>query len=343
LGRQLKKEKESGSFTTKLASAVIIVLMILTGAVGYLLYQGGTDGESIDLIIPRGTSLNQVASILSENEVIDQPQLFKGLLRLTQGSSRVRAGEFRFRKGMRAIDALLVLYHDAPIVHSVTIPEGFTVRQIARVLADATLVNEQRFIDLTLNAGAAQKFKISAPSLEGFLYPNTYAFSKIDGEERIIDRMVQQFLTVYNRDIRAEAQAKGMSMLELVTFASVVEKETGVADERPLVASVFHNRLKKKMRLQSDPTTIYGIKDFDGNLTRAHLRAYSPYNTYVIPGLPPGPIANPGDASMRAVLRPANSPYLYFVATGKGRHVFSETYAEHARRVTTYQLKSSSK
>jgi UPF0755 protein len=328
-----------GSAAVRLASAILVGLLALTCVVTYFLYQGQTDGEITDVILPRGSSLAQVSEILKTNGVIDQPHLFKILLRLTGGASRVRAGEFRFRKRMRAVDAFMVLYHDNPIVHHVTIPEGWTARQIADVLAREKLVDPKRFLDLTLTPVAAAKYSLPTPNLEGFLYPDTYDFSRIDGEERIIDRMVQHFLQVYNKDIKAQAQAQNMDLLTLITLASIVEKETGLDGERTLVSSVFHNRLKKKMRLQSDPTIIYGMGEaYVGKIGKKDILAYTPYNTYVIPGLPPGPICNPGEASLRATLNPAKSSYLYFVANNQGQHLFSETYEQHSRNVNTYQV-----
>jgi UPF0755 protein len=329
---------EKGSISTRLATGLVLVLLVITVGVLGVLYQGTPDGEIRDLIIPRKATLAQVSELLSQEGVIHQPRLFKILLRLSRGSTKVRAGEFRFREGMRAIDALMVLYHGEPIVHQVTVPEGWTVRQIAQILSGEKLVDEKRFLDLTLTPQGPTKYHIDSPTLEGFLFPETYAFSKVDGEERIIDRMVQTFLQRYDHEFRAEVEKTGMSMNSFVTLASIVEKETGADGERELVSSVFHNRLKKNMKLQSDPTTIYGIPDFNGNLTRADLHRYSPYNTYVIPSLPPGPIANPGLAALRATLHPADTKYLYFVSNNHGHHLFSETYEQHARRVNTFQV-----
>jgi UPF0755 protein len=328
----------AGTLSTQLAVGLIVVLLVITVGVLGVLYQGSPDGEIKDIIIPRKATLTQVSEILSEQGVIHQSRLFKILLRLTRGASKVRAGEFRFREGMRAIDALMVLYHGEPIVHQITVPEGWTARQIAQILAAEKLIDEKRFLDLTLTAQGPTKYKVESPTLEGYLFPDTYAFSKVDGEERIIDRMVQTFLQKYDHEFRAEVEKSGMSMNDFVTLASIVEKETGADGERELVSSVFHNRLNKKMKLQSDPTTIYGIPDFNGNLTRADLHRYSPYNTYVIPSLPPGPIANPGLAALRATLHPATTKYLYFVSNNHGRHLFSETYEQHARRVNTFQV-----
>ncbi len=313
--------------------------MFLTIGVGVLLYHGSTEGDIDDVIIPHGATIAKVSEILKEQGVIDSPTLFKLLLRFTGGNSRVRAGEFSFRKNMRVIDAMWVIYHDNPIVHQVTIPEGFNVRQIAAVLASENLVSEKRFLDLTMTKQAATKYGLEAPTLEGFLYPDTYAFSKVDGEEKIIDRMVQHFMEVYRKDLKADADSQKVSLLTLVTLASMIEKETGVDDERPKVSSVFHNRLRKKMKLQSDPTTIYGLANYQGRLRKKDLLGYTAYNTYTIPALPPGPIANPGEASLKAALHPAVTKYLYFVSNNQGSHVFSETYEQHARHVNNYQVK----
>lgn len=321
----------------------LLILAVVIGVATRLLVRTPPNGEGEALVIPRKSSLAQVARILEQNGVIEHADLFKWVLRLTRGASKVRAGEFEFVKGMRWVDALYVLYYSEPILHPITIPEGLTLRQIAPVIASAGLGDPKKFLDLTLTTAAAAKYKIKAPSLEGFLFPDTYSFSKIDGEERIIDTMVQGLLRRWNKEFKADAGSSPLSFEQVITLASIIEKETGVAEERPLVSSVFYNRMQKHMRLQSDPTTIYGISDFNGNLTKADLQRYTPYNTYTIPALPPGPIASPGEASIRAALHPAKTEYLYFVSNNHGSHIFSKTYSQHARQVTTWQKEYFSK
>lgn len=307
-------------------------------AVIYYLYQGAPNGEFKEILIQRGSSIAQVTQILTDNHIITHPTLFKGLLRFTKGEKRVRAGEFRFHSGMSAIDALKVLYYNEPIVHQVTIPEGSSVRQIAEMLAAVKLVDAEIFINKALSESYAAKYHLASPHLEGYLFPDTYTFSRVDREDKIIDQMVQNFFKKTGTGLRESAQKIGMTLESVVTLASIVEKETAAPDERPVVASVFLNRLKKHMRLQSDPTTIYAIPDFKGNITKSDLLRFHPYNTYKIPGLPPGPIASPGLAAIDAVLKPAETDYLYFVASPEGNHIFSQTYGQHSRQVTTNQV-----
>lgn len=330
--------KSGAGFFLKTVFVLVVIVMAGTFSLVYLLYRGDGGPEVKDVLIPRGSTLHQVADRLEKEHVIRNAGLFKLFLRFTDGSHKLRAGEFRFKRDMRMIDALFVLYHDEPIVHQVTVPEGWTARQIAGILAQAGLGSEQRFVELTLSKEAAEKYHLNAPSLEGFLFPETYAFSKVDGEERIVDRMVQEFFKRFDKPLQEEAKKKGFTLEQLVTLASIVEKETGAGTERQLVASVFHNRLRKRMKLQSDPTIIYGLgQAYDGNIHKADILRPTPYNTYTIPALPPGPIASPGIAALMATLRPAQTNYLYFVSNNQGSHIFSETYDMHSRHVTTYQ------
>ncbi len=181
------------------------------------------------------------------------------------------------------------------------------------------------------------EFGIEGESLEGYLFPDTYQFAKRTPPHEIVRRMVTQFQTVYDESFRKRAAQLGMTLREVVTLASIIEKETGNASERGLISAVFHNRLKKKMRLQSDPTVIFALTDFNGNLTKKDLSAPSPYNTYRFIGLPPGPIANPGKESLYAALYPANVDYLYFVSKNDGTHFFSKNLREHNGAVNKYQ------
>ena len=179
---------------------------------------------------------------------------------------------------------------------------------------------------------------IPGKTVEGYLFPETYFFQKQASAEKIIRAMIGRFKSVFTKEWKNRAQELGFSVHEIVTLASIIEKETGVAKERSIISSVFHNRLEKGIRLASDPTVIYGIENFDGNLTRQDLRTRTPYNTYTNYGLPPGPIANPGKAALEAALYPADTPYLYFVAKPDNTHHFSTTLAEHNRAVRKYQL-----
>ncbi len=316
---------------------VILIALLGAGYVGFTLFShSGDSNETVDVLIPRKSSISQVADILESQKVISNKKVFKYLLAFSGGNKKVRAGEFRFHTGLSPIQALKVLYYDESILHPITVPEGWTVRQIAEILAGEKLVNQKRFVDLALNPHAPQKYGFKSPSLEGYLFPDTYSFSVIDGEEKIIDIMVQRLISKIS-PLKSVMLAKGWTTEQVLTLASIVEKETGNPAERPIISSVFQNRLKKKMRLQSDPTTIYGISDFNGNLTKKDLQTPTPYNTYTISGLPPGPIASAGEDAIKSILYPAETEFFYFVSNNNGSHIFSKTYSEHSRHVSTTQ------
>lgn len=334
----MTNEKRSYTFL-RMVFLLGLVLVLLSGTFGYFLIEKTGSGKEHDVVIPRGSSLHLVARQLYREGIIGRERMFSVLLRITNGEYRVRAGEFRFRDGMSLIDALNVLYHSEPIVHVVTIPEGYTMRQIAEILSHAGLVDPARFLDLCSSHELIAQYHLNAKNLEGFLFPDTYSFSKIDGDKKIIEIMVRQFFSKFTEPYQKAAAALGFDTLQIVTLASIIEKETGAPQERELISAVFHNRLKKKMRLESDPTTIYGIANFNGNLTRADLMEHTPYNTYQISGLPPGPIANPGWASLQAALNPAKVDYLFFVSNNRGSSLFSTRYSDHSKYVDKYQKK----
>ena len=306
---------------------------------GILIFSGNKMGEPKELLIPKGATISGVSRLLYEEGVVTRPKLLKYAMRFTRGNKKLRAGEFRFTSEMSVADAMSVLYSADPIVHKITVPEGWNARQIAALLEENKLGKAERFLKIVFAPDSPAKFKLKSPSLEGYLYPDTYSFSRIDTEEVIVDRMVQRFWQEWNTEFAARAKNHPFTMEQLMTLASIVEKETGVSGERKLIASVFYNRLRKRMRLQSDPTTIYGIPNFNGNITKADLLRYSEYNTYTINGLPPGPIASCGHAAIDAVLDPASSEYLYFVSNNQGKHLFSKTYQDHLRYVSSYQAK----
>jgi UPF0755 protein len=229
------------------------------------------------------------------------------------------------------------------VQYEITIPEGYTLAQISRVVEEKRLARSDEFIRRATDPVFLQSLGYDTDSLEGYLYPESYYFSKRVGSEGILRALVKRFEAVYTPEMEKRAEEIGMTRLEVVTLASIIEKETSVEEERPVVSAVFHNRIKKKIPLQSDPTVIYGLPHFNGNLTRKNLKNRSPYNTYRVKGLPPGPIANPGKASLWAALNPAPVEYLYFVSKNDGTHYFSKTLTEHNRAVQKYQRRRSVK
>jgi UPF0755 protein len=292
------------------------------------------------ITVEDGMTLRQVAVNLEKNRIIKNKTFFLLWARLKGYGRNIKSGEYRLSPAMAPVKIFDMLTRGIIITHPVTFPEGFTAGHIAEVLEQNKTISVERsaFLSLVHDPAILKKYGVSGTSLEGYLYPDTYQFSRRQSPESIIAVMVSRFNEVI-LPFKERIGMSGMTLAEVVTLASIVEKETGRADERPLIASVFLNRLKNNMRLDSDPTVIYGIEDFDGNLTREDLRRYTPYNTYVIKGLPPGPISNPGIESIRAVLYPSDTDYLYFVSKNDGYHYFSRTLQEHNRHVAVYQKK----
>ncbi len=289
------------------------------------------------VVVPRGADAREVARILADAGVFPCPTAALWSLRLWGEPGGLKAGVYRYDRPVSPRAVLADLAAGRVELVSVTLPEGWTGREMA-VRLDALGVTDGRALTaLVYDPASPGRWGLPGPTLEGFLYPDTYRFARGLGPERVVDELVRRFRAVVE-PLEPEALRAGLDLLSWVTLASVVEKETGRAEERPVVAAVFLNRLARGMRLESDPTVIYGLDRFDGNLRRADLRRDTPYNTYTRRGLPPGPIANPGRASLKAVVRPADVDYLYFVSRGDGTHVFSATYAEHRRAVARYQL-----
>lgn len=302
----------------------------------YLVSPAKEGGEDRVFFVREGATLRGVSDKLQRKGIINHKWLFLIWARLKGYGREIKAGEYRLNSGMPPVEILEVLRKGIIITHRVTVPEGFTRSQIGELLEKKGLVERGKFRALTGDPDMARRYGISGPDLEGYLYPDTYRFGRGLSCISIIDVMVRRFKEVFS-PFRERAEEVGMSMEEVVTLASIVEKETGLAEERPLIASVFLNRLKKGMRLESDPTVIYGIKEFEGNLKKEDLREPTPYNTYLIRGLPPGPIANPGRGAIEAVLYPADTDYLFFVSKNDGSHYFSKTLSEHNRAVGAYQ------
>jgi UPF0755 protein len=257
--------------------------------------------------------------------------------RLEGVDRQIQHGAYEFREPLTPIALVEKMRSGEAMVIHVLLPEGATARDLTSILEREGLGPEPTFASLTHDAAFAHSLGVVADGLEGYLFPDTYFFSPLDNAQKILGMFVARFHQVFTPELEAEAQRAGFTVHQIVTLASVIEKETAREDERPLVSAVFRNRLRQGMPLQADPTVIYGIENFDGHLTRRDLETPTPYNTYTEPGLPRGPIANPGRSALLAALRPADVSYLYFVARDDGSHEFSSSLADHNRAVNRYQ------
>ena len=295
------------------------------------------EGNSI-LLIPRGTPYSEVTNELKQLGLVNQPRLFRYLSLYLNVASRIRAGEFELNHHWNTWQLLQHLTRGKSITHRVTIPEGWNYKEIVERLVKNELGDREMFMSYFRDPNLLKKTGVpETTTLEGFLFPETYFFSKIDSERQILLTMIRHYRDAYSKEFKKRAQELGLTEYQILTLASIIEKETGSAEDRPLIAAVFHNRLKRRMRLDSDPTVIYGIEDFNGNLTRKDLRTPTAYNTYRRYGLPPTPISSPGRDSLHSALFPAEEVYLYFVARGDGSSQFSRSLREHNQAVNHFQ------
>lgn len=328
----------------RMALFLLLCLLTLSGWLALYSLQSGPGQEAKYAIvtIPPGSGLKQIARILAESGLIDEDVRFLLLAKFLGLAERLPAGEFRLPLGKRPGDVLRQLATAKPVQYAVTIPEGLRIEEVADIFAAGSWCDRERFIDLAHDPEFIKSLGLkSVHSLEGYLYPDTYLLTrKLQDTKSLITMQVNRFIEVWSA--LGNDPDQSMSRHELVTLASVVEKETGTSGERPMIAGVFLNRLKTGMRLQSDPTVIYGLKDFSGNLTKADLKKDHPYNTYVVPALPAGPICNPGQKAMEAVLRPAATDFFYFVSRNNGSHQFSKNLSEHNQAVQEYQRRKKS-
>lgn len=305
----------------------------------YLITPVSDTAETVSVVIPRETGLAGIAEILKDRGLIADDLRFRILAAVSGKGRRLRAGEYAVPPGLTPPELLSLLASGKVSYRRVTIPEGMDREQIAAILAREGWVDQERFLALTRDPDFIARLGLEVIDLEGYLFPDTYKLSRgQQDEESIIEMMVARNRQVLADLVQLYPEAPLSSEHEILTLAAIVEKETGRAGERPLIARVFLNRLKRGMRLQADPTVCYGIPECQGRrLTYRDLERSTPYNTYVIKGLPPGPIASPGRAAIAAVLNPADASYLYFVSKNDGTHHFSTTLAEHNRAVARYQ------
>ena len=325
MGKKRKKK-----LFKKLKYLIAVFTLVCAAFVGYqLLMPTKDDTAEVEVQIPEGTTFREAISILAKGDLIRNETLFLVIGRVTGIDKRIRAGFYVFSGKVTPLDVLLKLRLGKVLEYEVTVVEGDSLLEIGKKLADANLMLPETFKELSSSKTFLDDLEIEGRSLEGYLYPQTYRFSKGTKPKTVLKIMVQKLREELTEELEDRAEQIGWAENEVLTLASIIEKEAVVDSERAIISAVYHNRLKKGMPLQADPTSIYGIKSSRQKITRDDLRRQTEYNTYVIKGLPPGPIASPGIKSIKAALYPAKAPYIYFVAKNDRSHYFSTTLAEH--------------
>jgi UPF0755 protein len=327
---------------------VVVVVLLLVAAAAAIIWSGARYERSYKgyaaaeqfVEIPPGSPISVIGQRLVDAGVVRDRLAFRYALWKTGESRRLQAGEYRFDRPMTSVEVVQKLARGDVYLLPLTFPEGLTIREMAALFEKAGVGPASGFIGAAARRELIADLDPQAADLEGYLFPDTYALPRRTTADRLVELMVQRFLRAFDEPLRTEAIARGYTVREAVTLASLVEEETARADERPLVAAVYVNRLRIGMGLQCDPTVIYALQragTWTGNLRREDLLTDSPYNTYRFAGLPPGPIASPGRASLEAAIRPADVSYQYFVSRNDGSHAFASTLAEHNANVQQWQ------
>ena len=326
---------------------LLLLIVLAAGGAGFWIlqrvrepFQGyGPEPQLVEISSGEGTGA--IGRRLVDAGVVRDNLSFRIALRLSGAERRLQAGEYRFDQPMSAVDVVGKIARGEVDLLPLTFPEGLTVGEMSKIFEASGRGSAQSFVDAARDVSLVRAIDPQARDLEGYLFPDTYALPRRADASKVVHVMVTRFLQVLTPDLRSVAEGRGLSVRQLVTLASIVEKETARAEERPLIAAVYANRLKIGMGLQCDPTVIYALQlagRFDGNLRRDDLAFDSPYNTYKYAGLPPGPIAAPGKGSLEAAARPADTPYLYFVSRNDGSHEFARTLEEHNENVRRFQI-----
>ncbi len=301
----------------------------------------GFDEPEVFVQVPPGASSREIGERLVEAGVVSDLLTYRTAVWLSGDAERLRTGEYRFADPASAVQVVDRIVRGDIYTITITFPEGLTIAKMAEVFEARGLGSADDFVAAAGQASLVADVDSRATDLEGYLFPETYAVPRDVGAPALVRAMVRRFDQVLTPDLRDAAAARGLTVRQLVTLASLVERETARPEERALVAAVYVNRLQQGILLQCDPTVIYALErdgSYTGNLRRVDLELDSPYNTYRVAGLPPGPIAAPGRASLEAAARPADADYLYFVSRNDGTHAFSRTLAEHNRNVRQYQV-----
>ena len=334
----------------KILGVVALVVLAAGGALGYgakRLYDRadephrGYQGAEVFVDIRPGTSTRDIGRQLVATGVVPDERTFRIALWRSGRDRGLQAGEYRFADPVSAMGVVDTLARGQVHLRPITFPEGLTRREMADLFGRSGFGTADEFLAASGRVELVEALDPEATNLEGYLFPETYALPREATADDLVEAMVAQFERIVDEELRAQAAAREFSIREVVTLASLIQRETGLDEERPIVSAVYNNRLGRRMPLQCDPTVIYALQlagVYDGNLTRDNLRFDSPYNTYVYPGLPPGPIAAPGAADLRAAVQPAAVSYLYFVSRNDGSHAFADTLREHNRNVREYQV-----
>lgn len=320
-------------------TAVRVFLISLIIWYLYCLFTPPGSGKVVrDISFPPGSGIRTLAQQLKKEKIIRSSRHFVLLARLRGSTQQLKAGEYRLNDGMTPDQILRKLVNGDVDYRKFTLPEGYSMFQAAELLEQKGYFKKDAFLEKCRDSDVMKRVGISGPSAEGYLYPATYNLSRTEREEQLIEQMVKQFDRKYAELPAAAAESAGKTFdrRQIVTLASMIEKEAVSAEEKPLISSVFYNRLRIGMPLQSDPTAVYGVRAFSGTVSKSDILRPSPYNTYLIKGLPPGPIGNPGVGALQAALHPSKTDYLYFVARQDGTHQFSRTLEEHNRAVEKY-------
>ena len=332
-----------------LLSLVVVVVLVAGGAaasVFYMVnriqqpYKGFPEPERF-VEIPSGTGAAEIRRRLVEAGVVSDELSFRAALMWTGQSRALKAGEYRFDRPMSVVDVVEKLARGDVYGHPITFPEGLTIREMADIVESRGFGKADEFIKAARDGSLVNDLDPAAKDLEGYLFPETYTLPRGTPVATLVSLMVERFRDTYTTLEAKRSGQADLSTRQIVTLASLVEKETGKAEERPLVAAVYRNRLDKNMAMQADPTVVYALVQagtYDGNIRKRDLSFDSPYNTYKYAGLPPGPIASPGRAALEAALAPADVDYLYFVSRNDGSHAFAETLAKHNANVQEYQV-----
>lgn len=322
--------------TTILVNAVrILLLLSLFWYILCLFIPPGHGSVQCDILFPPGSGIRTLANDLKAGGVIRSSWHFVLMTRLRGDAHRLKAGDYRFSDTMTPDMILKKIVSGDVDYRKFALPEGYSIYQAAELLEQQGYFKKNTFLEKCRDKALLGRLGLTEASAEGYLYPATYNLSRGGSEEQLLEQMIRQFNKVYTT-ISEGGATRSFSRHEIVTLASIIEKEAVSADEKPLISSVFHNRLRIGMPLQSDPTAVYGVRAFSGRVSKADIQRSSPYNTYLNKGLPPGPIGNPGKEAVQAALNPAKTDFLYFVARQDGTHQFSRNLDEHNRAVVRY-------